>query len=35
LIDEKINSDERDLGIVAKKIAKQVESLDAVIFVNG
>jgi ABC-type branched-subunit amino acid transport system substrate-binding protein len=35
LIDEKINSDERDLWIVAKKVAKQVESLDAVIFVNG
>ena len=35
LIDEKINSDERDLGIVAKKVANQIWSLDAVILVNG
>lgn len=35
LVEEKINSDERDFGIVAKKIANQVSSLDAVVFVNG
>ena len=35
LVDEKINSDERDVGIIAQRVANQMKSLDAIIFVNG
>lgn len=34
LIDEKINGDERDFWIIAKKIAKEIQTLDAVIMIN-
>ena len=35
LIDEKINSDERDVEIIAKRVAKEAWNLDTIIFVGG